>query len=164
MAVKQGAAQESSEEYGKDSEDEECDSEEEDEKIKQNLLKVDDGEEFDSGALCQYQLERLRYYYAVITFLEKNTALMVYEATNGTEYLTSANFFDLRFTIIEETMAEAYIREKTERKARREAKAQATPARASRLMALVMRLKGRRRARRRRTSALTTRSLLLVRL
>ena len=93
---RQGQAQESSEEYEKDSEDE-SDSEEEDEKIKQNLLKADDGEEFDSGALRQYQLERLRYYYAVITFSDKNTALKVYEATDGTEYLTSANFFDLRF-------------------------------------------------------------------
>lgn len=93
---RQGQAQESSEEYEKDSEDE-SDSEEEDEKIKQNLLKADDGEEFDSGALRQYQLERLRYYYAVITFSDKNAALKVYEATDGTEYLTSANFFDLRF-------------------------------------------------------------------
>ena len=53
---RQGPAQESSEEYEKDSQDEESDSEEEDEKIKQNLLKADDGEEFDSGALRQYQL------------------------------------------------------------------------------------------------------------
>ena len=94
---RQGQAQESEGEFEKDSEDDTDDSEEEDEKIKQNLLKADDGEEFDSGALRQYQLERLRYYYAVITFSDKNTALKVYEATDGTEYLTSANFFDLRF-------------------------------------------------------------------
>jgi hypothetical protein len=85
---------EESEDEEKDSED---DSEEEDEKIKQDLLKADDGEEFDSGALRQYQLERLRYYYAVIEFSDKETAHKVYEATDGTEYLTSANFFDLRF-------------------------------------------------------------------
>ncbi len=91
--------EESEQESEVDSEDEDSfeDSEEEDDKIKQNLLRADDGEEFDSGALRQYQLERLRYYYAVITFSDKNTALKVYEATDGTEYLTSANFFDLRF-------------------------------------------------------------------
>lgn len=38
------------------------------------------------------------------------------------EYLTFANFFDMRFTIIEETTAEAYIRKEKERKARREAR------------------------------------------
>ena len=64
MSGRQVQAQESSEEYGKDNKDEESDSEEEDEKIKQNL-KADDGEEFDSGALRQYRLERLRSYYAL---------------------------------------------------------------------------------------------------
>jgi hypothetical protein len=33
----------------------------------------------------------------IITFSDKNTALKVYEATDGTEYLTSASFSDLRF-------------------------------------------------------------------
>ncbi|ELR10672.1 pre-rRNA-processing protein esf1 [Pseudogymnoascus destructans] len=81
-------------------EEEERDSEEDtedEERIKQDLLKPDDGEEFDSGALRQYQLERLRYFYAVITFSDPQVAHRVYEATDGTEYLTSANFFDLRF-------------------------------------------------------------------
>jgi hypothetical protein len=77
--------------------DSEDDSDEEDEKIKKDLLKADDGEEFDSGALRQYQLERLRYFYAVVEFSDSKTAHAVYEAIDGTEYLTSANFFDLRF-------------------------------------------------------------------
>jgi hypothetical protein len=76
---------------------EEDESAEDDEKIRQDLLKPDEGEEFDSAALRQYQLERLRYYYAIVTFSDERTAQAVYEATDGTEYLTSANFFDLRF-------------------------------------------------------------------
>lgn len=80
-----------------DSEDDSEDSEEEDEKIKKELLKEDEGKEFDGAALRQYQLERLRYYYAVIVCSDKETAEKIYEATDGTEYLSSANFFDLRF-------------------------------------------------------------------
>ncbi|KFY97857.1 hypothetical protein V500_01901 [Pseudogymnoascus sp. VKM F-4518 (FW-2643)] len=88
------AKQKAEEEEERDSEE---DTEDEEERIKQDLLKPDDGEEFDSGALRQYQLERLRYFYAVITFSDAQAAHRVYEATDGTEYLTSANFFDLRF-------------------------------------------------------------------
>ena len=80
-----------------DSEDDFEDDEEEDEKIKKDLLKEDEGKEFDGAALRQYQLERLRYYYAVIVCSDNDTAQQIYEATDGTEYLSSANFFDLRF-------------------------------------------------------------------
>ena len=80
-----------------DSEDSDDDDEEEDEKIKKQLLKEDEGKEFDGAALRQYQLERLRYYYAVIVCSDNDTAQKIYEATDGTEYLSSANFFDLRF-------------------------------------------------------------------
>jgi NUC153 domain len=38
-----------------------------------------------------------RYYYAVVTFDSPETAKAIYDATDGTEYLASANFFDLRF-------------------------------------------------------------------
>lgn len=68
-----------------------------DEKIKKELQAEDAGKDFDDSALRQYQLERLRYYYAVIICSDANTAQDIYEATDGTEYLSSANFFDLRF-------------------------------------------------------------------
>lgn len=55
------------------------------------------GEEFDSTALRAYQLDRLRYYYAVITCSSANVAKAIYDNLDGREYLTSANFFDLRF-------------------------------------------------------------------
>ncbi|SLM36356.1 NUC153 [Lasallia pustulata] len=71
--------------------------EDEEEKIKKDILKENQGEEFDSAKLRHYQLERLRYYYAVLTCSSPSTAQAIYEAVDGTEYLTSANFFDLRF-------------------------------------------------------------------
>lgn len=77
-----------------ESEDSASDDEEE---IKKDLQKGDDGQEFDGAALRQYQLERLRYYYAVVLCSDTSTAQKIYENTDGTEYLSSANFFDLRF-------------------------------------------------------------------
>ena len=68
-----------------------------DDQIKQSLLKVDDGAEFSSARLRQYQLSRLRYYYAVVVCSSSSVASAIYDAVDGTEYLTTANFFDLRY-------------------------------------------------------------------
>ncbi|RDL39915.1 putative Pre-rRNA-processing protein esf1 [Venustampulla echinocandica] len=94
------ADQESLDEDSEDSEDDDQegeDDEELEEKIKKDLQKADEGQEFNSAALRQYQLERLRYYYAVVICSDHDTAQKIYESTDGTEYLSSANFFDLRF-------------------------------------------------------------------
>ena len=72
-------------------------SEDEEEEIKKQLQKEDDGQEVDSTKLRQYQLDRLRYYYAVVECSDNETAQQIYESTDGSEYLSSANFFDLRF-------------------------------------------------------------------
>ncbi|KAB8230629.1 pre-rRNA-processing protein ESF1 [Aspergillus alliaceus] len=77
--------------------DEDVDSDEEEEKIKESMLKEDKGEEFNSTELRKYQLERLRYFYAILTFSSKSVAKHVYDLVDGAEYLSSANFFDLRF-------------------------------------------------------------------
>ncbi|EAW18269.1 pre-rRNA-processing protein ESF1 [Aspergillus fischeri NRRL 181] len=77
--------------------EEDLDSDEEEEKIKQSMLKEDQGEEFNSTQLRKYQLERLRYFYAILTFSSKDVAKHVYDSVDGAEYLSSANFFDLRF-------------------------------------------------------------------
>lgn len=77
--------------------DEEEDEEDAEERIKKQLLQEDKGEEFDSAQLRRYQLERLRYYYAVLTFSTEDAAKAVYDKVDGTEYLSTANFFDLRF-------------------------------------------------------------------
>ena len=76
---------------------EEDEDEDEDERIRKSILKEDEGEEFDSAKLRRYQLERLRYYYAVLTCSSNSIAEAIYNAVDGTEYLTTANFFDLRF-------------------------------------------------------------------
>lgn len=80
-----------------DESDAESDSEAEDEKIKNELLKDGDDADFDSDALRAYQLDRLRYYYAVVICSDPKTAKVIYDATDGTEYLSSSNFIDLRF-------------------------------------------------------------------
>lgn len=82
----------------KESDEEDLDDEaQNDEKIKQSILKEDQGNEFNSASLRRYQLSRLRYYYAVLICSSPSVAEAIYTAVDGTEYLTSANFFDLRF-------------------------------------------------------------------
>lgn len=82
----------------RDAADEDDDSEsEDDEKIKKRLLKEGDDEDFDSDALRKYQLDRLRYYYAVMICSNPSIAKKIYDATDGTEFQSSSNFLDLRF-------------------------------------------------------------------
>lgn len=64
---------------------------------KDDAVKEGTGEEFDSKALRTYQLDRLRYYYAVLTCSSPTVAKSIYDSMDGREYLSSANFFDLRF-------------------------------------------------------------------
>lgn len=80
-----------------DSDDESGSDSDEDEKIKKQLLKEGDDEDFDSDALRKYQLDRLRYYYAVMECSSPAAAKKIYEATDGTEFQSSSNFLDLRF-------------------------------------------------------------------
>ncbi|KAF7521927.1 hypothetical protein G7054_g12287 [Neopestalotiopsis clavispora] len=81
------------------SDDSEDDSEddEDDEDIKKDLIQEGDDQDFDSDALRTYQLDRLRYYYAVVVCSDEVTAENIYKAVDGTEYQSSSNFMDLRF-------------------------------------------------------------------
>lgn len=77
---------------GSAQEDEDDDDDEDD-----AVFEVDDGAEFDEEALRKYQLERLRYYYAVATFDSPLSARHVYDEIDGTEMERTANVFDLQF-------------------------------------------------------------------
>ena len=78
-------------------ENEDQDDDEADERIKKSLLQEDKGEEYSSAALRNYQLSRLRYYYAILTCSSVSIAKALYDIMDSREYLTTANFFDLRF-------------------------------------------------------------------
>lgn len=88
---------------------------EEDEDIKQSMIREDEGREFDSTQLRRYQLERLRYFYAIVEFSSNKSAKLVYDAIDGTEYLSSANFFDLRFVPDNTDFSDDKPREQCER-------------------------------------------------
>ncbi|KAI8879213.1 hypothetical protein K501DRAFT_325646 [Backusella circina FSU 941] len=62
-----------------------------------NQLEEGDGQDFDQEALRKYQLDRLKYYYAVIECDTAQTAKHIYQNCDNTEYESSANFFDLRY-------------------------------------------------------------------
>ena len=93
---------ESESESEESSREDEYGEEDEDARIRKSMIKEDTGEEYSSANLRRYQLERLRYYYAVLTCSSTALANHIYQNVDGTEYLSSANFFDLRF-IPEET-------------------------------------------------------------
>ncbi|KAH8680864.1 hypothetical protein BX600DRAFT_428841 [Xylariales sp. PMI_506] len=80
-----------------DSEDSQDEESQDDEDIKNDLLQEGDDQDFDSDALRTYQIDRLRYYYAILVCSDPATAEKIYQATDGSEYMTSSNFLDLRF-------------------------------------------------------------------
>ncbi|KAG8527431.1 uncharacterized protein KY384_007583 [Bacidia gigantensis] len=86
-----------------------------DEEIKESLLQEDSGKDFNSAHLRRYQLERLRYYYAVIKCSSADVAQTIYEAVDGTEYLSTANFFDLRYISDETDFSEDRPRDECKR-------------------------------------------------
>lgn len=95
--------------------DSEGEKNEEDERIKKSILKEDQGLEFNSAKLRRYQLERLRYYYAVLTCSSASVAQTIYDVVDGTEYLMTANFFDLRYIPDETDFSDDKPRDECER-------------------------------------------------
>ncbi|KAF5390243.1 hypothetical protein D9757_002977 [Collybiopsis confluens] len=71
--------------------------EEDAEVTEQNVIRVSDENDFDEDALRKYQLDRLRYCYAIITCDTVDAASHIYDELEGTELERSANVFDLSF-------------------------------------------------------------------
>ncbi|KAJ7596979.1 hypothetical protein C8J56DRAFT_1011547 [Mycena floridula] len=62
-----------------------------------NIYELGGDDEHDDDALRKYQLERMRYYYAVVTCDIVEAAAHIYDELEGTELERSANVFDLSF-------------------------------------------------------------------
>ena len=65
--------------------------------IKDLYEEGDADKDVDSRALRQYQLDRLRYYYAIVYCSDTTTSKAIYDNCDGTEYESTANMFDLRY-------------------------------------------------------------------
>jgi hypothetical protein len=61
------------------------------------LLGNTNADEVKQGRLRRYQLERLRYYYAVVECDSVATAKAIFDQCDGTEYEHSSVYFDLRY-------------------------------------------------------------------
>ncbi|KAI8098706.1 uncharacterized protein BX664DRAFT_254641 [Halteromyces radiatus] len=85
-----------------DNDDNNSESDDDDEEVTEKTIIRDQleegmGEDFDQEALRKYQLDRLRYYYAVVECDSPFTAKIIYQSCDGNEYENSANFFDMRY-------------------------------------------------------------------
>lgn len=62
-----------------------------------DLYEEGDAEDYDAKSLRRYQLDRLRYFYAVVYCNNVATAEAIYKNCDGTEFESTANMFDLRY-------------------------------------------------------------------
>ncbi|KAG8908098.1 pre-rRNA-processing protein esf1 [Tulasnella sp. 403] len=84
-----------------DDDDEDDDDEEDDLDVEEinekTIYHQEDADDYDQDALRKYQLERLRYFYAIVECDSPKTAAFIYQELDGTELEHSANLLDLSF-------------------------------------------------------------------
>lgn len=73
------------------------DGEDDDDAASVSSARSAQSDEIDADALRQYQLDRLRYYYAVATFSTVEAAAKVMQECQGTEFERTANVLDLSY-------------------------------------------------------------------
>ena len=89
------------------------DEEEIEARIRKELIKEQGSEDFDKKKLRKYQLDQLKYYYAVVECDSTGTAKYIHSQCDGAEYETSGNFFDVRFIPDEMEFDEDEARDRT---------------------------------------------------
>ncbi|TXT15582.1 hypothetical protein VHUM_00085 [Vanrija humicola] len=82
------------------------DAEADDLEIISDIASEAGSEDIDMEQLRQYQLERLRYYYAIATFSTVAAAELIMTELNGTEFERTANVLDLAYVPEDMTFAE----------------------------------------------------------
>jgi hypothetical protein len=65
--------------------------------VKKSVTLEDEMDGFDSEKLRKYELQKLKYYYAVVTCDSAKTAGAIFDNCDQLEYETSSNLLDLRF-------------------------------------------------------------------
>ncbi|PLW55690.1 hypothetical protein PCANC_04600 [Puccinia coronata f. sp. avenae] len=80
-----------------DHDDDDDDDDDSDSDSDSDLVEEDRGGEFDDEALRKYQLDRLRYFYAVVELDSPRSAQHIFAEIDGTEFERTANIFDLSY-------------------------------------------------------------------